>query len=54
MQADVTWSPFPALLLLYFYTQLAPNLGIFNGNDRAEVETILASSVALRNKVLCT
>jgi len=49
-QADATWSPFPALLLLYFYTQLAPNLGIFSLRDRAEVEAILASSVAQQHR----
>lgn len=29
-QSDEVWSPFSALLLLYFYTQLAPNLGILH------------------------
>ena len=48
-EADQVWSPFSALLLLYFYTQLAPNLGLFRREDRDAVESILASPVAQRN-----
>ena len=48
-EADQVWSPFSALLLLYFYTQLAPNLGLFRREDRDAVEAILASPAAQRN-----
>jgi hypothetical protein len=49
-EADETWSPFPGLLLLYFYTQLSPNLGIFNPADKRDIESLLAGPVAQRHK----
>ena len=48
-EADEVWSPFSSLLLLYFYTQLAPNLGILSRADTADVLAILASPCAQRH-----
>lgn len=40
------WSPVSCLLLLYFYTQLCPNLGMSQASHATEVDSLLASSAA--------
>lgn len=40
------WSPVSCLLLLYFYTQLCPNLGMSQPSHAATVEDLLSSSAA--------